>query len=112
MAILMNVICSPRRGGKTTVMITRLRENPDAILLTPTIMQASALRKQYPDVANRIQTAGVHEVKGYSHDTEFLVDNADQILATYIGQWPDAVSISGKAFNIRSNPHINADETE
>lgn len=101
----MYVIVNGRQAGKTYALVQWVKdgERTDSypgwsrVILTHTIADADRLRKDY-DLDYR-QVFGVEEWRKARIGrlpVAVAVDNADLVLASYLGQMPSTVSITGR----------------
>lgn len=102
----MNVIARGRRGGKTHALIAWVKqgEKTDSypgwsrVIVTHTLQDAEYLRKK-GDLDYR-QVFSVEEWRTARlgrRPVHVAVDNADLVLASYLGQMPDQITITGSA---------------
>lgn len=107
----MIVVTGGRRSGKTTLLIEALREDPTTMLISPTHHMADLLRREYPDLARRIITAGRPEdLRGFNQDTKLLIDNVDMLLTALLGRHPYGGTATGQSHNLGDSPYLAAAE--
>lgn len=104
----MKVIVRPRQAGKTYGLVQWVLagEETDSypgwsrVLLCQTFEQANRIRQLYPALDYR-QVFSFHEwtwTRLGARPVEVVVDNADQILESILGQRIEMVSMTGKVF--------------
>jgi len=81
----MDKIFRGRGLGKTSKCIAYLLENPNSVLLVPSIMHRDKYRKLYPTIAKRI-ISRFEELWGQNY-TEVIIDDADQLLCRMVQRY-------------------------
>lgn len=82
----MEIMVRPRRGGKTTAMIERLRANPKAVMIVFNSHIKENIIREVPlgeqrSIEDRLMTSQQWKNYGKSGDyDELLIDNLDMIL--------------------------------
>lgn len=72
----MMIIDMPRQSGKTTLLINKLKENKNAIMLVPFDRSRIYLQEQYPELKERIKTCKMDALYGTKYD-EILIDEIE-----------------------------------
>jgi hypothetical protein len=90
------VIVTGRRGGKTTAMLAWMRENPEAVCICTSAFEAGRLAKENPDIdKGRFLTADNARAGLLGrHPLQVGLDNADLILARFLGVMPDRITVN------------------
>ena len=102
----MRVIARGRQAGKTYDLVQWVKQGEETdwypgwsrILLCHSLEEAQRIRRSY-DLDYR-QVFAVSEWKTARmarRDVEIAVDNADMVLASYLGQHPTQISVTGSA---------------
>lgn len=96
----MRVISYGRRGGKTVWLISKLRENKNAILVCMNHQELDRLHREYPDIPIG-QFASVDEVRdgklrGLNPRPELYVDNLDIIINRWLGERVTLASVTSE----------------
>jgi hypothetical protein len=89
------VLVTGRRGGKTTAMLAWLRANPEAVCICLSTVEASRLAQENTDIARErfLTVDGTRKLEGMIRP-QVGVDNADIILARYLGVMPDFATVN------------------
>ena len=97
----MTIDVSPRQAGKTYRLLKQLKENPIKILLCFSVAERNRLRKENPDLSNRIflwEEVCRGKLMGTKYERyQVMVDNADLILQHYLKMEITDITLSGKA---------------
>ena len=81
----MEINISPRRSGKTTRLIDWVKKGEDRVVLFATTEEASYLKKQYPEIADKLYYwIDWREKKDLNK--EIGIDNADCVLHKIFGR--------------------------
>lgn len=98
----MIVDVGPRGGGKSTRMISWLKEGEalgeSRILLAYSFGEAERLRREYPEVKDKIFGGDEYKEnrRGYPRRELIAIDNADLLLEKLLGGRPiDRISVTG-----------------
>jgi hypothetical protein len=82
----MEIVARPRGGGKTALLIDRLRQYPTAIMVVGSHNEKERIERQYPDLKGRLYTLDEYPVRSrgrVSYDTPIFIDNLDDFLSRF-----------------------------
>ena len=77
----MKIIARPRQGGKTTELVNMIKDNPNAVLLTPDKQRADRIMKEFNLPRERVYSINTfmsgHLRSKKDPNTEYYVDDLD-----------------------------------
>lgn len=87
--VVTEYILVPKRSGKTTEMIKRLKEDTTTVLVVANTRQMLNLEKAYPDLKGRIVSAALVQDPSYgvrrASGKKILIDEGQQVLEALLG---------------------------
>ena len=95
----MHVITGPRRSGKTTLLINRLHQQPNAVLITFSEERALQLKREFPDVSERIQAWDRFDPRSWpAEPTKILIDDLEMVLGWLLhGRHVEIAALTGSS---------------
>ena len=103
----MQVICGPRRCGKTTMLIRQLKCDSSNVLVVPNYLQRQQLEQDYSLTTDLTRQIIVwHNLSEYLsgiHVNKLSIDNIDMILNSLCHQSIDTITFTGSAKQLKGN---------
>jgi hypothetical protein len=83
--VLMKIVVTGRRGGKTIALVQVLKENPNAVMLVHSLQAAIQVCHDHGVSMDRVMPWSQAEIllRG-SSDTDLLIDNVDMLIREFI----------------------------
>lgn len=102
----MKVVIGGRRAGKTHAILEAMRIDPRIYMICYSQRAVDCLRKENPDLATRLLEPHREALQGLDHNTNFIVDNAELLLAKLLGVPIVGVTMTAEAYKLPFNPFL------